>query len=139
MTAHNRRQFLQTMSLGSATLALTTGGVLTSWCGIAAEGIAGSDFDKLTKGLLTDWCEGMLKHQINAPDDPKRHGALACPACDMIHGRCWEAIYPDVHQPNRRHLDGRSGRHEQPGEHFAFAAVSLLSVNWTMSRSSSTK
>lgn len=23
-----------------------------------------------------------------------RHGALSCPSCDFIHGRCWEALYP---------------------------------------------
>jgi hypothetical protein len=94
MNQHDRRQFLQTMSFGSAALVLTTGGVLTGLRGVAAEGMAGSDFAALTQELLADWCDGMLKHQIHAPDDPKRHGALACPACNMIHGRCWEAVYP---------------------------------------------
>lgn len=62
-----------------------------------AAGVSDSEFDLLTRQLLTDWCEAMLKHQIDAPEDPKRHGALDCPACGVIHARCWEAVYPFMH------------------------------------------
>jgi hypothetical protein len=85
----DRRQFLKILSLGSAGMA---------WLGhgssAIAAGIEGSEYDRLTGKLLTDWCEAMLKHQIDAPDDSTRHGALDCPACGFIHGRCWEAVYP---------------------------------------------
>jgi hypothetical protein len=54
-------------------------------------------FDSLTKSLLVDWCDGMLRWQIDAPEDLSRHGALACPACTHIHGRCSDAVYPFMH------------------------------------------
>ena len=92
---HDRRKFLGKISLAYAG-ALTAGSGLGGSRLIAAEADA-ANFDTLTKKLLTDWCDGMLKQQIHAPDDPARHGALACPSCDFIHGRCWEAVYPFLH------------------------------------------
>lgn len=92
----DRRSFLETMSLGSAGLAVAVGGLWSRARGFAAEAPAG-DFDTLTRNLLADWCDGMLKRQIDAPGDPVRHGGLACPACEFIHGRCWEALYPFLH------------------------------------------
>ncbi|MBC8103686.1 MAG: hypothetical protein H7Z41_14005 [Cytophagales bacterium] len=44
--------------------------------------------------LLTDWCEGLLRHQIHDPDDVSRHGGLRCPDCGIVHGRCGDALYP---------------------------------------------
>lgn len=42
--------------------------------------------------LLRTWCDGMLKYQIHdmgyALD-----GALMCPACKHVHGRCPDAVY----------------------------------------------
>ena len=92
----DRRSFLQSMSLGTAGLSLTAGGFFSSSRSFAA-GTSKPDFDTLTANLLRDWCDGMLAHQINDPDDPVRDGALACPSCDFIHGRCWEAVYPFLH------------------------------------------
>jgi len=54
-------------------------------------------FDILSRDLLRDWCDGMLALQIHDPSNPARHGALACPACDFIHGRCMDAVYPFLH------------------------------------------
>jgi hypothetical protein len=89
---NDRRHFLKTLTLGPAGIA---------WLGkvprAAAAGVSGSEYDLLTRQLLADWCDGMLKHQIDAPDDPTRHGALDCPSCGFIHGRCWEAVYPFLH------------------------------------------
>lgn len=66
-------------------------------------------FDVLSRELLRDWCDGMLARQIIAPGDPTRHGALACPACDFIHGRCMDAVYPLLHMASatgeRKYLD----------------------------------
>ena len=45
-------------------------------------------------GLLKQWCGALLQTQINAPMDRTRHGALLCPACGRIHGRCHEAAFP---------------------------------------------
>jgi hypothetical protein len=47
--------------------------------------------------LLNDWGAGLLRMQIQAPGDSTRHGALACPACSFIHGRCLDALYPFLH------------------------------------------
>lgn len=96
----DRRNFLTALSTSSAGLALT-GSFLTATQGLAAEssaiGAVGSGFDLLTKKLLKDWCDGMLARQINEPNNPIHDGALACPSCEHIHGRCWEAVYPFLH------------------------------------------
>jgi hypothetical protein len=47
--------------------------------------------------LLTTWCDGLLALQVNTPMNPDRHGGLACPACEVIHGRSFDAIYPLLH------------------------------------------
>ncbi|MBK1876469.1 hypothetical protein [Pelagicoccus mobilis] len=47
--------------------------------------------------LLKTWCDGMISTQIHEPEDPTRHGALYCPACQSIHGRCMDAVYPLLH------------------------------------------
>jgi hypothetical protein len=47
--------------------------------------------------LLTTWCDGLLSHQVTAMQDPALHGALLCPACTLIHGRCGDALYPLLH------------------------------------------
>jgi len=51
-------------------------------------------FETLSAELLTTWCDGMLATQINDPENPELHGALYCDACDRIHGRCMDAVYP---------------------------------------------
>ena len=43
---------------------------------------------------LKTWCDALLAHQIHDPADPTRDGAIFCPACGVIHGRCADAIYP---------------------------------------------
>ncbi len=47
--------------------------------------------------LLKTWCDRLLELQLTAPGDPTRDGALACPACDVVHGRCADAAYPLLH------------------------------------------
>jgi hypothetical protein len=44
--------------------------------------------------LLQTWCDGLLAHQETAIPDPALRGALLCPACAIIHGRCGDAVYP---------------------------------------------
>ncbi|MFK7911974.1 MAG: hypothetical protein AB8F34_15440 [Akkermansiaceae bacterium] len=90
---HDRRKFLKTLSCNYVGLTLTTSGFI-SGSRIDAASAPTSDFDNLTKSLLIDWCDGMLAHQIDDPGDTIHHGALACPSCEHIHGRCWEAVYP---------------------------------------------
>jgi len=55
-----------------------------------------SEYQVLAENLLADWCDAMLKLQIHKPEDEKLHGALDCPACNKIHGRCMDAVYPFI-------------------------------------------
>ena len=44
--------------------------------------------------LLRQWCDGMLACQLRHPPLSAWRDALLCPACGMVHGRCFEAAYP---------------------------------------------
>jgi len=52
------------------------------------------EFIQLSQDLLKDWCDGMIKVQIINPSNVEEHGALGCPSCSHIHGRCMDAVYP---------------------------------------------
>ncbi|MGB7329059.1 MAG: hypothetical protein WBD31_29530 [Rubripirellula sp.] len=100
----DRRKFIGSLTAGYAGVSLAGDGgwFPISACAdetgqVAGRRHANREFDALTKSLLVDWCDGMIRHQINAPDDPTRHGALACPACTHIHGRCSDSLYPFLH------------------------------------------
>jgi len=88
----NRRRFIQSTAAGYLGLALPP----VAWAG-DAPAAADESFDALSRDLLRDWCDGMLAVRIDAPGDPTRHGALDCPGCKFIHGRCMDAVYPFLH------------------------------------------
>ncbi len=44
--------------------------------------------------LLLDWCDALVRLQINKTNDPRLDGGILCPACGCVHGRCHEAVYP---------------------------------------------
>ena len=93
-SALNRRQFFKTSVLGCAALSLPK-----VWGGksdLAASQTA-SEYESLMRGLVREWGEAMLTMQIHQPADPTVHGALGCPACGFIHGRCLDAVYPFLH------------------------------------------
>lgn len=90
---YDRRKILKTIAFGSTGYALATGSLFNGSSVLANEA-AGSDFDTLTKDLLAQWCDGLIAHQIDEPNDPTRHGAFSCPSCDWLHGRCIDAVYP---------------------------------------------
>lgn len=92
----DRRNFNKMLATTGTSLAFVASGVGFRSYTYAADSQT-SDFDELTKELLVDWCDGMIRRQINQPDNPELHGALACPACDHIHGRCSDALYPLLH------------------------------------------
>lgn len=54
--------------------------------------------------LLTDWCDGLLAHQIRGMADSSLNGAFVCPACQHLHGRGDNAIFPLLYQ---YHLTGK--------------------------------
>ncbi|QCW99549.1 hypothetical protein FGM00_05290 [Aggregatimonas sangjinii] len=66
-------------------------------------------YEKQVAALLKEWCDGMIAVQTNKPDDLKVHGALHCPACDKIHGRCMDAVYPFLYMADvtgeRKYMD----------------------------------
>ena len=86
-----RRNFIKNTGIGGLLLSTPLAGLFSA-CGETQKEF--SDFQQMVKDLLTDWCNGMLNHQILEPDNPERHGALSCPSCEHIHGRCMDAVYP---------------------------------------------
>jgi hypothetical protein len=60
--------------------------------------------NNLYADLLQTWCDGLLAHQ-STNSDPVLRGALLCPACAIIHGRCGDAVYPLLRQA---HTTGQS-------------------------------
>ncbi len=44
--------------------------------------------------LLKAWCDGMLKHQVRGTGNPRFDGGLMCPACQGMHGRSADGVYP---------------------------------------------
>ena len=52
------------------------------------------------ESLLTRWCDGMIAHQLDFPNDRGLHGAMVCSACAYLHGRIGDTVYPFVVQWN---------------------------------------
>lgn len=48
----------------------------------------------ICRSLLTDWCHALRRLQIRDSGKRELDGAIFCPACSRIHGRCFEAMYP---------------------------------------------
>ncbi len=86
-----RRTFVKNLSIGGLLASTPLWNVLA---GCNENQMEMSEFQLMVKDLLTDWCNGMLKNQIIEPGNPEVHGALGCPSCDHIHGRCMDAVYP---------------------------------------------
>ena len=90
----SRRVFCKSLLLSSAVMALPTR--LLSENPNSHERVD-TAFIVLMRGLLSEWCDAMLALQINNPSKPEEHGALSCPSCSFIHGRCMDAVYPFLH------------------------------------------
>jgi hypothetical protein len=86
-----RRTFLQVSTLAGLRLSLPIYGNLNSYSTLSEHSL---EFKNLTSNLLKDWCDGMIKVQISNPSNLEEHGALGCPSCLHIHGRCMDAVYP---------------------------------------------
>ncbi len=48
-----------------------------------------NDYEK----LFREWAEKLISLQITDCNDKSINGAIYCPACKKIHGRCFDAIY----------------------------------------------
>ena len=86
----NRRHFLL-----RTTAASVAGLAAPAWLHAAgSDGAMPGLMDELMRGLLRDWCDGLMRLQVNDPSRAEAHGAFNCPACGFIHGRCGDAVLP---------------------------------------------
>ncbi len=101
-----RRNFIKNTGIGGLLLSTPLSGLFTA-CAETEKEL--SEFQLMAKNLLTDWCNGMIKNQIIEPGNPERHGALGCPSCEHIHGRCMDAVYPFLYMADetgeKKYLD----------------------------------
>lgn len=102
-----RRNFIQLSTLTAAGLSIPFSQLFTA-CNEHHE--HSLEFKNLISGLLKDWSDGMLKVQINNPSNLEEHGALGCPSCAHIHGRCMDAVYPFLYMADttgdKKYLEG---------------------------------
>lgn len=91
-----RKAFIQLSTIGGIGLTLPMASWLNS-CSHKMEPTHSAEFKKLTFDLLKDWCDGMIRVQVLDPSDTKVHGMLKCPACDVVHARSMDAVYPFLH------------------------------------------
>lgn len=68
--------------------------------------------------LMKSWCDELLKTQLDMPNEPLLDGAVLCPGCAIVHGRCADMILPLVL------LYKQTGK-----EHYLSAAKKL--IDWT--------
>ena len=94
-----RRNFIQFSALAGFSLSLP-GTMLLNACSPDNAGGHSEEFRKLCFDLLKDWCDGMISVQVMDPSDPKVHGMLKCPACDVVHARLLDAVYPFLNMAN---------------------------------------
>lgn len=47
--------------------------------------------------LLKEWLDALIRFQISGLNNSRLDGAILCPSCCTIHGRCGDAIYPLVY------------------------------------------
>ena len=97
-----RRSFVQLSVFGSLGLMLPlysckSGSV--SYDGNQVEGLTA--FETNAFKLLTTWCDAMIRDQINNPNDKVTDGALYCHACEKVHGRCADAVYPFLYMADK--------------------------------------
>lgn len=90
----NRRTLFKSAAIGYVGLALP--GELSGLYAASSKkpAISSSAASELMQDLLKQWCDGMLKVQVDNPEDPTVHGLLRCPSCNVVHGRCMDAVYP---------------------------------------------
>ena len=70
------------------------------------------------EGLVARWCDALLARQIAGTGDPMLDGAIACPACGVLHGRICDLVYPFVYRWERTG-DGK------------YLAAAARAVEWT--------
>lgn len=95
-----RRSFVQVTAIGSMGMILPHYGCKNeSHNTVAPEQLTA--FGASSLSLLTTWCDAMIRDQVNDPNDSVMHGSLYCHACDEIHGRCPDAVYPFLYMADK--------------------------------------
>lgn len=95
-----RRSFVQVTAIGSMGLIIPNYGCKNQ-SEKALHATQMTDFGAASLSLLTVWCDAMIRDQVNDPDDSVMHGSLYCHACDEIHGRCPDAVYPFLYMADK--------------------------------------
>jgi hypothetical protein len=86
-----RRSFIQLSAFAGYSLSLSSATLFNS---CTPNEKHSEEYRQLIFGLLKEWCDGMMNVQVINPSDSKVHGMLECPACDHIHARLMDAVYP---------------------------------------------
>lgn len=68
--------------------------------------------------LMKSWCDTLLETQLDMPSQPLLDGAILCPCCALVHGRCADMILPLVLL------------YKETGEERYFTAAKKL-IDWT--------
>ena len=63
--------------------------------------LAASWSREAAEGLIARWCDALLARQIAGTGDPMLDGAIACPACGVLHGRVAQKIVDETGLPRR--------------------------------------
>lgn len=52
------------------------------------------EFKEQVYGLIKSWCDSLLLTQLDMKNEPLLDGAMLCPACAVVHGRCADSVFP---------------------------------------------
>ncbi|WP_445736604.1 hypothetical protein [Mariniflexile sp.] len=96
-----RRHFVYLSAAGSISLGIPFYGCKNTNTKENASVEERTEFEIKVLNLLTVWTDAMLKDQIDAPENTETHGALYCHACEKIHGRCMDAVYPFLYMADK--------------------------------------
>jgi len=88
-----RRDFIQLSISTGVGFSISATSLLSS-CGKGVKEFHSPEYRKLVFDLLKDWCDGMIKTQIINPNATEEHGVFDCPACETIHARVIDSVYP---------------------------------------------
>ncbi|WP_282179440.1 hypothetical protein [Maribacter stanieri] len=89
-----RKKFIQLSAFGSIGLTLPFSILLNSCTDKVTVDPHSPEFRTLTYNLLRDWCDGLIQTQVMDSKDPAKQGMFICPACNKVHGRMMDAVYP---------------------------------------------
>ncbi|ANW95874.1 hypothetical protein AXE80_06090 [Wenyingzhuangia fucanilytica] len=94
-----RRSFVQLSAFGTMGLMLPIYACKGSQQGHTV--VEFSKFQEASFNLLKTWCDAMIRDQVNNPNDPVLDGSLYCDACDKVHGRCTDSVYPFLYMADK--------------------------------------